>query len=377
MTGFNGICFGLEGAAGQSCTVVPTGSSLEATIDGALVAVLNYRGLEVSLQGVDDRYICFEARFEGREVRLLVPDRAIVTQMEALGAPGPLVEQFRRIANKRTTRTMARHSVFGILLGLVLAVVLTIWFGSGWAVKRAVQEIPVEWEEELGRASVAAILADAKVCVDPELNKATQEIGMRLINAIGPSPYAFKMHVLDSKEVNAFAVPGGYLFLNRGLIEQADDGAEVAGVLAHEIQHVLGRHGLNNLIRQAGMMFLLSAVVGDVSQIEQFLMANAAGLASMSFNRDQEREADRKGVVLMGRGSLDATGLPRFLAKLAAKERTLGGLKTLLSSHPSSKERMNELHDVVRSHPNAKVVPLNANWADIRQRCSPQALTEL
>ena len=377
MTEFNGICFGLVGAAGRPCKVVPQGTALEATIDGVKVAVLSYRGLTVSLQGVGDRYICFEGRFNEKDVRLLVPDRGILAVVESLGAPGPLVEQFRRISQKRAARKIARNSTVGVLLGLVIAIVLVVWFGFDWAVSRAVRAVPVAWEEELGRVSANAILAETQVCGDPELNKATEEIGMRLIGAIGPSPYAFKMVVLDANEVNAFALPGGYLFLNRGLVSNADDGAEVAGVLAHEIQHVLLRHGLNNLIRESGIRLLLNAVIGDMGQMERFLASNAAGLAAMSYNRDQEREADQKGIALLRRAALDMTGLPRFLAKLASAETTLGGLKTLVSSHPSSKERMNELEIMVSAQKGAKVVPLNASWTDIRHRCAPQQFTGL
>ncbi|MCP4676671.1 MAG: M48 family metallopeptidase [Deltaproteobacteria bacterium] len=367
---FEGICFGLTETSGQSCRVLPGGAALTVIADGERLAELDYRGLSVSLSGVDDRYLTFEARLNDRDVRILVADRALAVQIEALGASGQFVEQLRRITAKRTRRTAARWSILAVAVGVVAAVALTVWLSFGWIVGKAVAAIPVEWEVEIGRSSSSQILEEKQVCVDPELTRAAEEIGRRLVNSLGASPYAFKLRVVDSSEVNAFALPGGYIFINRGLVEQAGDGHEVAGVLAHEIQHVVGRHGLHNMVRQAGFFLLLAAVVGDAGQLEQFLAYNAAGLASMSFSRSQERAADAGGLELMRHANLDMTGLPRFLTKLAAKE-SLPEFLTFVSSHPASTERVKRLNATIKSIPDGKIVPLQTTWEGIGSRCSP------
>ncbi|MCP4605764.1 MAG: M48 family metallopeptidase [Proteobacteria bacterium] len=372
---FAGIYFSPEGGPGQSCRVAAGGSALSVKADGNHIADLEYNRLRVSLQGVDDRYLCFETSSLDNKTRLLVPDRNIAFQIETMGAPGQLVEQLRAISSKRIRRSAARWTVLASGAGVVAAIVLAIWIGFGWAVSKVIQTIPVEWETEIGRASAEQILSQNKICTDPELLRATQEIGMRLVGSLAASSYAFKIRVIDTKEINAFALPGGYVFLNRGLVEQADNGTEVAGVLAHEIQHVLGRHGLNNLVRQAGIMLLLTAVAGDAGQLEQFLMYNAASLTSMSFSRDQERAADAKGLDLIRRASLDTEGLLRFLTKLSEQE-SLPELMTIVSSHPASAERVDELKALLAAEPKTPVVPLKANWADIRNRCSPTSITD-
>jgi hypothetical protein len=373
---FLGICFGLEQGPGLACRVVPTGTGLNVSIKGQSPVSVGYTDLKVSLSGVDDRYLCFEARYKDRDLKILVPDRGILIRIQDLGAPGQFLAELDHIAAK-CGRRVAMKWAFPALLAVAAALaVAAVWFGLGSAVSLAVRAIPVEWEQDLGGASASQILADEQVCSDPELKKAADEIGMRLVSGLGASPYTFRFRILNSDDVNAFALPGGYVFINRGLIEQADDGAEVAGVLAHEIQHVLHRHGLGNLARQAGIALVLGAVAGDAGGLEQFLMYNAASLASMSFSRDQETEADLGGLDLMRRAGLDQTGLPRFLAKLAKEEGSLPSALALISSHPASKDRVKELNAMIASGPKSEIIPLKSDLTRVRGLCSPILITD-
>jgi Peptidase family M48 len=375
-TEFPAICYGIKDYNGASCNVIPRGGNLEAQIDGLLIASLVYRETEVSLTGVDDRYLCFVSEIDGKLARLLVPDKSIIETMVSIGASGPFLKQLRLITEKQTRRSVGRWSVFGGLVVGVLALALLGWVGFRFAVERGVEMIPPQWEVELGRSAAADILSETPICTDQKLNLAVQEIGTRLVGGLGATSYAFKLRVLDSEEVNAFALPGGYIFINRGLIEQAEDGEEVAGVLAHEIQHVLGRHGISNVARQAGIFITLAFLVGDMGGIEGFLIENAASLAAMSFSRDQEAEADSGGLKLMYRASLDASGLPRFLQKLADEEGVLGELFTIVSTHPASADRVEQLITEIKSNPQSKVVPLVNDWTAIKGLCDPLTVND-
>ncbi|MBW2278436.1 MAG: M48 family metallopeptidase, partial [Deltaproteobacteria bacterium] len=190
------------------------------------------------------------------------------------------------------------------------------------------------------------------------------------------TPYQWRIQVLDSDEVNAFALPGGYVFINRGLIEKAADGHGVGGVVAHEVTHVVERHGLKNLVREIGLMLILYAAVGDSGAIEQFLVANAAGMASMSFSRDQEREADEGGIRIMFLAGLDPTGLVRFMQALATEESAIQESLTILSSHPASADRAAELSELIAELGPPQVTPLESDWPAIRGRCSPIAIND-
>ncbi len=370
---FDGILYGSEQGTGLSCLVTPTGSGLTIEAEGRDLAHLDYRNLEVSLSGVDDRYLTFEAIFEEKKLRLLVSDRQITSQIEATGAPRQFVVKMRDTAMKRAGRAASRWTWLAVFAATVIALGGGAWYGFGWVMYRAVAEISVEWEVELGRSAASQLLVERRVCSDLQLQRGVEEIGRRLVGGLGASPYSFRLRVLDIDEINAFALPGGYLFINRGLIEHADSGAEIAGVLAHEIQHVLGRHGMHNIVRQAGFMLLLAAVIGDAGQLEEFLLYNAAGLASMSFSRDQERAADAGGVRLMRRANFDPLGLPSFLIKLE-KSPLQARVPTILSTHPGAEERTRALRAMISRTASAPITPLKTPLSHLRGRCAPVQL---
>jgi predicted Zn-dependent protease len=224
--------------------------------------------------------------------------------------------------------------------------------------------------------TAAEVLAGQQACADPVLDAAVQELARRLVGAAGASPWQWRIRVLDTEEVNAFALPGGYIFVNRGLIDRAADPHEVAGVLAHEMQHVLLRHGVKNLARELGLMLVLYAAVGDVSSVEGFLAGNAAGLTSMAFSRDQEREADAGGIGLMYGAGFDPTGLPRFMRILEGEQGAAGAIPSFLTTHPDSGERAAELSALIAARGPAAVTPLATDWALLRGRCTPVAISD-
>jgi hypothetical protein len=115
---FIGTCYGLKEASGRSCTVTPRGTALEISAGGVFLANLDYHKLTISLTGMDDRYLCFQAPFEGADVRVLVADREIISRIEALGAPRTVMDKLRSAVHSRKRRQLGRWGVLGILLGI-------------------------------------------------------------------------------------------------------------------------------------------------------------------------------------------------------------------------------------------------------------------
>ncbi|MDJ0762569.1 MAG: M48 family metallopeptidase [Myxococcota bacterium] len=370
-TSVAGIYFGGNGASGQSCRVSPTESGLKVHIEGSASVFLDYRLLTVYPAGVNDKYICFSGESDGKPARVLVSDTRIIDRIALIGAPFQVITALRSLQGIRTRRSIYRKTTLAGIVGVILLTVVSIWLGFDAAVAWSVRFFPVAWEEELGAAASDAILAQDDLCSDPELLQAVDEIGLRLVRGLHKSPYAFQVHVLDVPLVNAFALPGGQIFLNRGLIQRADDGFEVAGVMAHEMQHVLQRHGLTQVVRQAGFSLLLSFVLGDAGGLEQFIAANAAEFATMSYSREQEARADADGVDLMRRSSMDPSGLVRFLEKRVREAPDSAEVTALFSSHPTPASRVQALAQLSKAGRQAPVVPLKANWPRVRTRCNP------
>ncbi len=156
----------------------------------------------------------------------------------------------------------------------------------------------------------------------------------------------YRVKVLDDPEqVNAFAVPGGYLYVYSGLLLIAEDEAELAGVLAHEIGHIVGRHSINQLVSQLGMDILKDLAFGeDPHQIGQI----ASQLANARFSRDDELEADTFGVRYAIEAGYDPRGLLRFFEKLKKLEaHRRSDLEQLFASHPPTGERIRRIERLI------------------------------
>mgnify|MGYP001295532159 CR=1 FL=1 len=199
---------------------------------------------------------------------------------------------------------------------------------------------------------------------DPKVSGYFALIASRLVRATNSGDVGFRFTLLNSPEVNAFALPGGYIYITRGLVALASDEAEIAGVIGHEIGHVIARHTSKRIAeterakRDALAVGLLGAVLGT-----QGLGDAAVGLAQRriaGFSQEQEHEADVLGVRYMGRAGYNPDGLANFLENLRAHSQlnaVISGLppgtvdsRNMLSSHPRTVERVH------RSIRHAKIV---------------------
>ena len=205
-----------------------------------------------------------------------------------------------------------------------------------------------ETEYALG-AQLAAHIDTTQTRLDnPNIQRYVERIAAPLVERaqVDRPGATYRFTVLDDPtQVNAFAVPGGFLYVYSGLIIAAEDEAELAGVLAHEIGHIVGRHSANQLASQFGIQLLSAIALGEEASKYAVDMAQiTAQLSSARFSRDDERQADRYGLRYIAESGYDPTGLVRFFEKLGALE---GGkrtsVETLFSSHPATEERIRDI----------------------------------
>lgn len=219
--------------------------------------------------------------------------------------------------------------------GLVLIVVLAFWLASvlaGWLVRF----VPASADAALGKAASAQLAPASLRCTDPGPQAYVDQIAEPLLAELYDERFDFEIVVIDRPEVNAFALPGGFVAVHMGLLEAADSGEEVAGVLAHELHHVTERHGLVRVLRSAGGRVILGLVLGwgDLGALGQY----AGSLADLEYDRDQERQADDKGRALLRRAGIDPRGLARFFERM---RQTHGDAPiAFLSTHPAHADRI-------------------------------------
>jgi beta-barrel assembly-enhancing protease len=243
----------------------------------------------------------------------------------------------------RPTGTGTRRAGASLLFVLAL--------GSGAA---AFTLVSVQQEVELGQQAQAEINKQMPVLGDAQLDRYIDSVGARLAaNAPGPK-YPYSFGVVNYKELNAFALPGGPIYVHRGTIAAARTESQLAGVMAHEVAHIAQRHAAQQIskgIVANGLLGLLGAVLDDGGKGEAAARIGASVLAQsvfMKFSRDDEREADRVGAEIMQRAGWDPHGLAEFMQVLQQEQqRSPSSVQTFFSSHPSPAGRVRDLQSMV------------------------------
>jgi predicted Zn-dependent protease len=201
-------------------------------------------------------------------------------------------------------------------------------------------------ERALGEQANDQIRAELPLIKDRVVWDYVREIGHRIVTASGEQPFTYHFYVVADEGINAFALPAGYIYVNAGILIEARDVSEVAGVMGHEVGHVVKRHVANNYSRQQGVGLLHRIGVYTAAILGGSLAGSAAnaagGVASTAylstFGRDAEREADAFAVEVLPRAGYDPHGLVTFFETM----RRAGGASppVWLSSHPATDERI-------------------------------------
>lgn len=296
---------------------------------------------------------------------LLIFDEAFLVSLHRL-APG-LTRHFHD-PTRRSTRALL--TFFAALAAIGIAGVLYLW-GIPMAAALIAARVPVSWEERLGEAVVNHLALPEKRCTDRTRTRRIDEIVKSLLGPLPKLPYTFRIIVVDDPTLNAFAAPGGYIVLFRGLLEKTQSPEELAGVLAHELQHILQRHATQTLLRHASTGLLLSAIMGDISGTSAYGLEAARTLGTLRYSRSNEEEADAGGLRMLFQAGIDPAGMISFFETMKMASGGEPELLSYLSTHPSIEERVERLRPLVAALPKSPLKLLrDYDWKDIRKICS-------
>jgi beta-barrel assembly-enhancing protease len=214
-------------------------------------------------------------------------------------------------------------------------------------VGKAVKEIDEPEEIAIGRDVASRLLGAAPLVPDQRLQRYVNHVGRWLAAQTERPDLPWQFGVLDHANVNAFAVPGGTIFITRGLLEKMRNEAELAGVLGHEIVHVLKKHHLKAIQKGAQTALAgegLSAALKDrAGPARDKLIAFGTEMYSRGLDKSDELEADRLGIVIAARAGYDAYGLPSVLQTLQAMNAQDGAIALMFKTHPAPGERLDSL----------------------------------
>jgi predicted Zn-dependent protease len=312
--------------------------------------------------------------YAGEQVRLErggeFPEILLVSDGEFLAALHRfLPRRAARFHNPAKRSSRLRLTVVAALASVAIIGALYLW-GIPTLASLAAPWVPILWEERLGQSVMQHLAPDEQRCADPARLAKIEQIVSTLTAAQPGAAYQFRVYVVNNPIFNALAAPGGHIVIFRGLLDKTGSAEELAGVLAHELQHVLSRHVTRALLEHASTSLLVAAVAGDASGIVSFGLETAQMLAQLRFNRYHEMEADAGGLKMMLAAKVDPAGMIAFFETVNEKEKELPAILTYLSTHPRTEERIGKLKsEIARSEQkSAKLLP-GYDWHDIKKIC--------
>lgn len=294
--------------------------------------------------------------------------------------PHQVVECYGTDANE-LYQALAQNSVLKTSQGffnknmlLVALVASVVFVGLGmfaffvalpWAAEKSATLIPLDAEKQLGESIAASITQSATVNDSATLyaNKYVAQLNTH-------TNYAIHVTVIESDEINAFALPGGQLFVYTGIIKQMKTPEEFAALLGHEISHVSHQHSLKSICRTLSSSLFIAAVFGDVSGISAGIVQQANEFKQLTYSRELETEADEKGLEMMVQNKINPNGMIDLLTMLDKEATATPAVLAYFSTHPETIIRIKN----IKAKPIAKqkfaIAPALKLWFDKLQTAS-------
>ncbi len=221
---------------------------------------------------------------------------------------------------------------------VTLTVVLSLGCGSGGNFNL----ISLEEEWQLGQQLSQDIARQVRLNNDPTANAYITQLGQRIVAQTPMANMPWQFHIVDNNEINAFAIPGGHVYIHTGLINASDNAAELASVMAHEISHIVARHSTEQISRQYGIEILGGLVLGqNPGALQQLAAQLAAGGAMARYSRAAEDEADKLGLTYMNSAGYNPRGMVTMFQKLMAQGRSRpDAVSQFFSTHPLTEDRI-------------------------------------
>jgi predicted Zn-dependent protease len=331
---------------------------------------LPFRALSVSAGGLNHDQLVVRWGTAPSTQTVYLKDPSLIRTFRSAAPPELMKELDATAAAVRRARSRNRMA-WGITAAAIGALMVGIWFSMDLLVGWAVDRIPLDWERRIGESAYQDFLIQHPAVKDGPAVAAVQEISERLIAHIPGNPYTFEVAVVKSEVVNAFALPGGYVVVFTALLQQAENAEEVAGVLSHELNHVLERHALQRIVKQLGLVTTVGIIIGDQQGLARVMKQIGVELLSLKFGRSQETEADVTGLQLLHRSHIDPSGMITFFQRMTQKER--GGVEWL-STHPMSAGRAQRLEAEIARLPTTAAEPFTFKWNTVQDALRPVAV---
>ncbi|HQO81255.1 MAG TPA: M48 family metallopeptidase [Deltaproteobacteria bacterium] len=342
-----------------------TSDSLKIRVPGGGYRVWPYREIR-QVQGF----------YGGEPVRLergdAAPEILIIDDPEILSSLHEFSPEAAGRFHNPAFRPLRRRMTIYAAIGIVCAGLGIYFWGIPLMAELAAPLVPMEWEKRLGRSTLSVLAPEEMQCTDPKLDDAVRRI-TEILAAREPQSYPFRVYVVKSPMINALALPGGNIIIFSGLLEKTGSPEELAGVIAHEIQHITKRHALKRIIKDSSTGLMISAVTGDVTGAMVYGAKIAHMLAQLRYSRQDEEEADREGMHMLISAGIDPNGMIGFFETMQEQE-TMPGILQYVATHPDTGRRILQLKQLASAAEKAggeyRSLPGKHDWDRLRKSCA-------
>ncbi|HXH19989.1 MAG TPA: M48 family metallopeptidase [Chitinophagales bacterium] len=357
MPAYEGRYFDGQSARPHSVSVTISNRRLSLSSDGAFRReVFQHEITGTEIVGSDRMLIRFGA--EGAEL-LDVRSSEFVKQFRL---QFPYVKHSQNVLER--IANASGKGMVAILMVLVASVLLIYFFVIPWVGDVSARFFPQQYEEELGSMMYRNIIP--QYTIDTVKTNLVNEL---VENIDFQSPYRLQFVVVDYDQKNAFAMPGGYIVIYSGIMDDMEDYSDLLGLLGHEVSHINKKHTLRSLFRSLSSYIFISILLNDVNGVTTVVLENANSLKTLSFSRKLEQEADLEGLKIMFHNRVDPYGMVRLFENLM-KDSDLPDAMEFMSTHPVTekrisylKEKISETEYEVEPHENMKLI-----WEKLKQQ---------
>lgn len=251
----------------------------------------------------------------------------------------------------------------GIFFGFLLAMIVSLFFMKNYFVESLAHKVPQEWEKEVGDKMFETLKLQYTFIENDSLKKHFLAAAKPLTDVVEKQGTHVQFYFIKDAGINAFALPGGKVVIQTGLIDHAKSWEEVLGVVGHELAHVTRRHHLRGVINEMGLWVIVSAVVGDVNSLYGAIIGTGGDLASLSNSRDFETEADETGMDFLIQAHINPKGMISFFKTLQKEsENKMDDYTSFMSTHPATSDRIKHLEALLKEKQyDSKEIKLNFN----------------
>ena len=331
--------------------------------------VIPYRECQVEIGGFNGKMVF--CRNADKSVTIFCDDRKFPKEL-SLASSGLLDEQLGESLRRRRRNSRRDRTILFSVLAASLILIVGGYFGVRAGARAAVKAMPASVDRQIGSAAFESMDLGGPEINDKVVVQAMQDIVDRLAPHAAIDGMEFEVHVVEAPVINAFALPGGTMVVYTGLIANAENVHQVAGVLGHEMAHATLRHGLQRMGQSMGIYAAVTLLLGDMGG----MLAVGADLFQLatinSYSREQETEADLEGVRMLHAAGIDPAPMARFFEIMESKQGDLPGAIAWISTHPDHATRIKNIESVVAELPPREYKPVEIDWDEIKRRVQTQ-----